>query len=298
MDATSLRAAFSRFLTGVTVVPARTATGEPVGFTASSFTSVSLYPPMVLVCPGNHLSSFDVFRATSRFGISILAEGQEDVSNVFASRRADRFSVCQWEDVAEGVPLITGRAAGFVCDTSSVVTAGDHIVLIGEVVFFDDAAHAGLGYGPDGYFTQSNERRAEAGDAAVTRASVLLDDGHRLYLTKTDDLPTVRVATGNSPLSTLEAELARLQIKADLSVVYAIYDEAGNGRRIVFRGRTKGPQAPLEAHDISELPGMHVGNTALRALLNRFAEEHRTQSFGLYVGDETAGDVLPAHHRR
>lgn len=296
IDRTTLRAAFSRFLTGVTVVTTRTATGELVGFTANSFSSVSLNPPMLLVCPGNHLSSFHAFRDATQFGVSILAEGQEAVSNLFASRAADRFANCDWEE-AGGMPLIAGRAAGFVCTTSSVVAAGDHIVLIGQVSHFDDAARPGLGYGPDGYFSQAKERKAEAADAAATRASVLLEDGARIYLTDQGQLPMVPVEKGRSPLSALEAGLVARHIRADLSVVYAIYDEADSRRHIVFRGRTKGTQPGLQAHEIAMLDAASVKNTAVRALLERFQQEHRTQSFGLYVGDAEAGDVLPAQGR-
>lgn len=296
IDRVSLRAAFSRFLTGVTVVTTWTATGEPVGFTANSFSSVSLNPPMLLVCPGNHLSSFDAFRDATQFGVSVLAEGQEAVSNLFASRAADRFAICDWEG-SNGMPLIAGRAAGFVCTTSSVVAAGDHIVLIGQVSHFDDAARPGLGYGPDGYFSQAKERKAEAADATATRASVLLDDGARVYLTDQGQLPTVPVKKGQSPMSALEAGLIALQVRADLSVVYAIYDEVDTRRHIVFRGRTKGTQPGLQAQDIATLDTARVGNTAVRALLDRFRQEYRTQSFGLYVGDAEAGDVLPAQGR-
>ena len=85
IDPKALRGAFSRFMTGVTVVTSLTPKGEPVGFTANSFASVSLDPPLLLVCPGNHLSSFEVFQSATRFGVSILAEGQEEISNMFAS---------------------------------------------------------------------------------------------------------------------------------------------------------------------------------------------------------------------
>ena len=114
-DPQELRAAFASFMTGVTVVTARTASGEPVGFTANSFTSVSLDPPLLLVCPGRHLSRFPVFESASGFGVSILSEGQEEVSNLFASGRGDRFALCDWEAGTRGVPMIAGRSAGFEC---------------------------------------------------------------------------------------------------------------------------------------------------------------------------------------
>ena len=100
LDPRELRAAFGRYMTGVTVVTSRDARDDPVGFTANSFTSVSLDPPLLLVCPGRHVSSFAVFRTAPRFGVSILAEGQEEVSNLFAGGPGDRFSLCDWEEGA------------------------------------------------------------------------------------------------------------------------------------------------------------------------------------------------------
>lgn len=293
LDPKLLRSAFGRFLTGVTVVTARSETGDPVGFTANSFTSVSLTPPMVLVCPGNHLSSFETFRAADRFGISILSEGQQDLSNLFASGKGDRFGQCEWDSPAAGIPLISGRAAGFVCDTFQRVDAGDHVVLIGRVVHFDDASLPGLGFGPDGYFTRNREREAEAPTERRTLASVLLDDGTNVYLTPDMDLPGMPVVPGDSPLRTLNAELEQRGIRTELSVVYAVYDDGPWGRRIVFRGHVDAAVPGLTTVAITALPGIRTGDEAVRSLLIRFAQEHKTQNFGFYIGDDRSGDVLP-----
>lgn len=297
VDPKALRAAFGRFLTGVTVVTTTDENGAMVGFTANSFSSVSLEPPLLLVCPGNHLSSFEVFKATDRFGISILAEGQEDVSNLFASGSGDRFAATKWDAPEGDVPLIAGRAAGFVCDTFDRVDAGDHIILMGRVTHFDDAGKPGLGYGPDGYFSQSRERTAEAPQSKQTRASALLEDAGTILLDADLNLPTVDVPVGNSPLQTLLEALATEGIQTALSVVYAVYDEPQNRKRIVFRGTAQAPQPGLKAVDIETLPHLPIADPALKSLLTRFAQEHKAQSFGLYVGDDLEGDVLPATER-
>ncbi|MBD3665333.1 flavin reductase family protein [Sulfitobacter aestuariivivens] len=297
MSPKELRRAFGRFLTGVTVVTARAPNGEAVGFTANSFTSVSLDPPLLLVCPGNHLSSFDVFRETDRFGISVLAEGQEDISNLFASGSGDRFGATNWTAPKYNIPLITGRAAGFTCDLHERVVAGDHLILIGRVTHFDNAELPGLGYGPDGYFTQSSEREAEAPHAVATRASALLEDADHVLLNENLELPTVEVPPGQSPLQTLLNDLKSREIETALSVVYAVYDEAANRRRIVFRGTAKTPQPGLRPVDIQTLPYAPIADPALKSLLTRFAQEHQTKTFGLYVGGETEGDVLPTEER-
>ncbi|WP_298916989.1 flavin reductase family protein [uncultured Roseobacter sp.] len=297
LDPKDLRQAFGRFMTGVTVVTTRTETGENVGFTANSFTSVSLDPPLLLVCPGNHLSSFDAFRRATRFGVSILSEGQQEISNTFASSKADRFALCDWDQPVADIPLITGRAAGFVCDMFQQIPAGDHLVLIGRVLHADCSNQDGLGYGPDGYFTLNKERKAEAPPAPHTRASVLLDDGENLFLTQDDGLFTISVPTDKSPLRTLASALATAGIDAELSVVYATYDEGKAGRRIVFRGHcSQRPSAlklvPIDAPDASATP-----DPAIKSLLQRFASEHKTQNFGFYIGNERTGDVLPLNER-
>ena len=90
-DPRALRDAFGSFMTGVTVVTALGPDGNPVGFTANSFSSVSLDPPLLLVCPGKFLSSFEVFANCTHFAVNILAEGQEAGANTCASVKCDRF---------------------------------------------------------------------------------------------------------------------------------------------------------------------------------------------------------------
>lgn len=149
----ALRQAFSTFPTGVTIVTARAADGTPVGFTANSFTSVSLDPPLLLVCPGRYLSSFPVFEACERFAVNVLAEGQEALSDRFARFAGDRFAQVGWRDEAGMPPVFDGVAAHFLCSTHRVVPAGDHVVLMGEVKAFDRSGRRGLGFAGQSYFS-------------------------------------------------------------------------------------------------------------------------------------------------
>ena len=297
IDPKALRGAFSRFMTGVTVVTGLTPKGDPVGFTANSFTSVSLDPPLLLVCPGNHLSSFEVFQSATRFGVSILAEGQEEISNMFASSKEDRFAQCDWSCPMGDIPLITGRAAGFVCDTHSSLPMGDHQVLIGQIKYFDQADVPGLGYGPDGYFSQGKERLAQAPGGGPITAGILLEQGQDIFLDTDMTPPLVEVAAGQSPLKAMQAALDARQIEATPDVVYAVYDDAGLGRRIVFRGTVKGVPADMRRLPIAALPKLQIKDAALQSLLSRFAQEHATQRFGFYLGDQDSGDVMPMRER-
>lgn len=152
-DRQTLKDAFATYMTGVTVVTARSACGRPVGFTANSFTSVSLDPPLLLVCAGNHLSSYSVFKTVEHFAVNVLAASQRDVSKIFASSKGDRFSQVDWQPDAFASPLLCGAASNFSCTTHKRVLAGDHTILIGRVHAVACNGEAGLGYARSGYFS-------------------------------------------------------------------------------------------------------------------------------------------------
>ena len=132
-DPKALRRAFGVYPTGVTVVTTLTDTGMPVGFTANSFTSVSLDPPLLLVCPSLSLGCLPAFSACTRFAVNILSDRQQDVAETFASYSGDRFARIDWHIDPLGVPIIDGGAAHFSCTVQDRHPAGDHIILLGRV---------------------------------------------------------------------------------------------------------------------------------------------------------------------
>ncbi|HEV2673061.1 MAG TPA: flavin reductase family protein [Aliidongia sp.] len=132
-DTTDLRRAFGTFLTGVTVVTTRDESGAPCGMTANSFTSVSLDPPLVLVCIGNGSSNITAFEATDRFAVNILGHDQTDVATVFSARGVDRFATIVHEEATTGAPILTDCLGWFDCRLHQRVIAGDHLILIGYV---------------------------------------------------------------------------------------------------------------------------------------------------------------------
>ena len=134
------RDAFGCFATGVTIVTSFDASGAPVGFTANSFTSVSLDPPLLLVCPGKYASSLPAIRATGVFGVNVLCSSQKAVAEQFAMRGVDRFAVGEWVESETGLLLLEGACANFSCAVVEEVDAGDHLVLIGRIDSFRSAA--------------------------------------------------------------------------------------------------------------------------------------------------------------
>lgn len=132
-DSRTLRDALGCFATGVTVVTTLDRDGNPVGLTANSFTSVSLDPPLLLVCIANGAGSLPAFLAAPHFVVNVLHIGQQPVSGRFASRTEDRFGQTDCEIWDSGVPAIRHSLASFECARDTVHDAGDHKILIGRV---------------------------------------------------------------------------------------------------------------------------------------------------------------------
>jgi flavin reductase (DIM6/NTAB) family NADH-FMN oxidoreductase RutF len=133
------RRACGRFATGITVATLIGTDGLPHGMTVNSFTSVSAVPPLVLVCVDYSSNLLPHFRAARHFGVSVLNEDQQDLSNRFATKGQDRFGGTPWDPGVTGVPLIPGALARMECEIRNVVEAGDHAVFIAEVLRTDIA---------------------------------------------------------------------------------------------------------------------------------------------------------------
>ena len=153
-----LRQCFGAFMTGVTVVTAMDDRGKPIGFTANSFTSVSLDPPLLLICVDNSSDHIETYRNGSGFMVNILAEDQKDLSNRFASPIEDRFEGIDWQKSENGNPMLGGTAAFFDCSTENVIDAGDHQIIIGRVHNCASNGKSGLGYHRGQYFTLANQQ--------------------------------------------------------------------------------------------------------------------------------------------
>ncbi|MFI6854349.1 flavin reductase family protein [Streptomyces sp. NPDC050416] len=134
-----LRSVFRRHAAGVAVITARGDTG-PVGFTATSLASVSAEPPLLSFGIGTGSSSWPVIATAGHVGVHILGEHQQELAATFARSGADRFAPpTVWRDGPEGVPVLDGVPAWLVGRVVARVPAGDHWIVIAEVVHGDDA---------------------------------------------------------------------------------------------------------------------------------------------------------------
>jgi|SRR5690242_18508907 flavin reductase (DIM6/NTAB) family NADH-FMN oxidoreductase RutF len=125
------RQAIGRFATGVTVITARD--GERLaGMTASAVASLSLEPPLLLVCISNKLPTHQVLEQSRCFGVNVLGEGDEKLALRFATPADDKFSGLR-VDTSHGVPLLDRAIARFVCDVHETLPGGDHSIFTGAI---------------------------------------------------------------------------------------------------------------------------------------------------------------------
>jgi flavin reductase (DIM6/NTAB) family NADH-FMN oxidoreductase RutF len=133
VDAASFRRTLGQFASGVTVVTTRDVSGRPHGLTVSAFCSVSLHPPLVLACIDQRSEANAAMRQSGLFGVSVLAEGQEDVSRRFAAHGRAKVEGFPFVDGRHGLPLVPGALAHLECRVRSFHEEGDHAVWVGEV---------------------------------------------------------------------------------------------------------------------------------------------------------------------
>ena len=137
LDVARLKAVMGHFATGVTIVSGIDG-GEPVGFTAQSFHSVSMDPPLILVCPSKTVASWPRIRSVGKFCVSILGRDQQDVCMTFASKTPDKFTDVGWKPApVTGSPMLDGSMAWVDCELEAEHDGGDHTIVVGRIVEVD-----------------------------------------------------------------------------------------------------------------------------------------------------------------
>ena len=128
-DGGALRRGFGAFPTGVAALAA-VVEGEPVGMAVSSFTSVSLDPPLVSVCAASASRTWRRLRGAGRLGVSVLSAVQEQAGGQLGAREADRFAGLSWRATCGGAVLLGGASAWFECAVEREIRAGDHEIVV------------------------------------------------------------------------------------------------------------------------------------------------------------------------
>lgn len=137
-DSAAFRRALGCFPTGIAVVTTIDAEGRPAGITVSSFNSVSLDPPLVLWSIGRASVSFDIFARAGFFAVNVLSRAEFDLVARFAASGGDRFQGLSCRQGIGGVPILPDFAACFECETEHRYDGGDHRIIVGRVLAFED----------------------------------------------------------------------------------------------------------------------------------------------------------------
>lgn len=290
----SLREAFGAFATGVTVVTCRDTAGQPIGFTANSFTSVSLEPPLLLVCLAKTSTNLESFSQASSFAVNVLAADQASLSTRFAARVPDRFAGTEWSPGLEGAPLLAGVAAWFDCMQHQVVDAGDHLVLMGRIIDFGRNERQPLIYLRGQYLDRLVSSADQDGQVPGVRfrAGGLLGRGDQVILQRDGagwKLPDGVSKRGfQEARGHLEQVITEAGIRSQWRFLYSIFDAPEEAATWVFFFGTIDADTPLpndmRLFSINELPLDAIAQQPVRGLLKRYAHECRTAQFGLYVG--------------
>lgn len=295
-----LRNAFGTFATGVTIVTTVAEDGTPRGFTANSFTSVSLDPPLVLVCIGKFSESIDVFETSKGFTVNILSEDQKETAGIFAAPRADKFEHVGWRTGSVGMPIIEGSLSQFECTRERVIDAGDHIILIGKVQEYAYEIGQPLGYANGGFFSLEGGRtllNAAKYNTGTVVGAVLENDGKILfYGDKT--APTITLPSSNmfgieATPAALTEKLKNCKLDVSLDFLLSAYDDTASGKfMIYYRGKTnrKVPEG-MHFHPIEDLPFERIEDEATRFMLRRYMDEAKQGRFSIYHGDEASGET-------
>jgi flavin reductase (DIM6/NTAB) family NADH-FMN oxidoreductase RutF len=302
-DAMDLRRALGTFATGVTVVTTVDADGTPRGFTANSFTSVSLDPPLILVCLAKSAASCAIFQVAESYAVNILSEHQKSVSATFSSRSADRFADVDWSTRATGCPIIEGVVAWLDCRMHQIIDAGDHYILISRIVDYDHAASSPLGYCRGAYvsFGLAREAVRVAEEDDGTRLLALIEHEQAILLERDSrssalTLPSASRIGNADDSGSLLSKVKAAGVDAELSFLFAVYEDPETGvHSIVYRGEARAVEERARSSLVPfrDIPWNDIRDAALRAMIERYVREREEDSFGVYVGDANTGRVRP-----
>ncbi|BCM20943.1 flavin reductase family protein [Mesorhizobium sp. J8] len=300
IDPIALRRAFGTFVTGVTVITTRDSDGNPRGMTANSFTSVSLDPPLLLVCVGKSAASFPAFNEAQSFAVNFLHEGQADVSSVFASKVADKFQSVNHDRAHTGAPILTDSLTWFDCTVHNRIEAGDHVILIGRVQAFGTSPSAPLGFCRGRYASVKDPLPTGWLASQDMIIGYLVEAGNRILLRSDGKggfvLPTARRRKADSRLVLDGGEA--LSLVPENTFLYSVFDVADSDPGyLIYRAELSRESAGAALPDghaffaVDALPYEQIATHELRAMLRRYARERQDKRFGIYMDTGDGGRV-------
>ena len=134
IDSREIRKVMGHFATGVAVVTTKDKAGLPFGLTVNAFTSLSLNPPLVVVCIDKAAQCYSCFEESKVFAVNVLSEDQEELSRRFATKGIEKFGEIKWHRGENNVPLLDGSIGTIECKIVNSYEGGDHTIYLGEIV--------------------------------------------------------------------------------------------------------------------------------------------------------------------
>ena len=305
IDPLDLRRAFGAFATGVTIVTTVDKNSEVYGFTANSFTSVSLDPPLLLVNIAKSAYGLQIFTGAPGFAVNILAENQRDLSNKFASRGADKFADTSWTAKSTGSPVFDGVIAWFDCEFFRQLDAGDHVILIGKVLDYGYSSDSPLAFCRGAYlsFGLSPQMLQLLSSSGNLHVGALIEYHGRLLIHTDPDSGEVRLPIADSvgdagTDNSLIGLLSQSGIDANLPFFYAAYHDGGT-RYVYYRESLQSVDNLDQSHhlqfvEFDAIPWQAIQDNAITTMLKRFLRERSLDNYAVYIGDYDKGDVYPA----
>ncbi len=305
IDPKELRKAFGTFVTGVTVITTIDGDGNPRGMTANSFTSVSLDPPLLLVCVARTAFSFPAFNAAGAFAVNLLHEGQADVSGIFASKSPDKFQAVRHDRVHTGAPILTNSLTWFDCTVHDRMIAGDHLILVGRVQAFGTSPSAPLGF-CRGRYASVKDPLPPGWLASHSMVVGYLIESAGHILLRSDGRNGWVLPSGKSRKAESELRLedgGALRLRPDRIFLYSVFDVADSDPGyLIYRAHlADGPadgSGGADAHALPpgfrffpmhDLPYDAVATREIRAMLRRYVRERDADRFGIYIDSGDGG---------
>lgn len=305
MKAEDLRQVFGSFMTGVTVVTTIDRQHRPRGFTANSFTSVSLEPPLVLVCIGQSAASHEEFCATDHFAINILSVTQQPLSKLFASKAADKFEQAEWRQEPSGSPILDGALAWIDCavheKSPSAITP-----FIGRVLALgrnsDHNSGLPLGFFGGAYADFNLDKHAESLVQQPLVIGGIVEVDGRLLLCRDAGVegwtvPIERHLDTHANRSQMLVKKCRaLGVSITPTFVYSLFTDTDGSLTIVYRCAATmcadmHDTPTARWFDIEQLPLQEINSRAIHTMLTRYLRERDDDRFGIYVESDDGGQV-------
>ncbi|MFJ5297285.1 flavin reductase family protein [Pseudomonas sp. RC10] len=299
IDPGALRQAFGTFATGVTVITTHDADGQPRGMTANSFTSVSLDPPLLLVCVGKSALSYTAFASGDCFAVNLLHEGQTDVSATFASKSPDKFKTVNHDVVHTGAPILMDSLTWFDCSVDQRVDAGDHIVLIGQVRAFGTSPKSPLCFCRGSYASLKEPLPSKWLESHGMISGYLIEADDSILLRADGKGGWSLPVSGRSRGKTeLPVDQGSLMLVPESTFLYSVFDvDDIDPGYLIFRAQldtASSSQAlpeSLRFFPVDQLPYDLMPSNEMRSVMRRYVRERKDQRFSIYMGSSDGGRV-------